>query len=242
MLQRMVDEPDTIQIGGASGLNPHVGEAWVRAMRRHFAGGRLEAQEIDGVLAADLAGALWPAGLIAACRGGMPAPGALVRVVVGVDPPASAGGVCGIVVCGIDEAGIGHVLADRSAGGLSPEGWARSVVATTEAYGPDRVVVETNQGGEMVGAVLRSVDVRLPIRAVTATRGKIARAEPVAALFETGQVRLCGVFAELETELAGMVVGGYEGPGRSPDRADAMVWALWALMLERGGPPRVRET
>jgi phage terminase large subunit-like protein len=61
-------------------------------------------------------------------------------------------------------------------------------------------------------------------------------------LFETGQVRLCGVFAELEAELAGMVVGGYEGPGRSPDRADAMVWALWALMLERGGAPSVRET
>jgi predicted phage terminase large subunit-like protein len=142
----------------------------------------------------------------------------------------------------VDAAGIGHVLADHSAGGLSPEGWARRVATAVEAHDADRVVVETNQGGEMVSAVLRSVAATLPITAVTARQGKVARAEPVAALFEAGRVRLCGVFRALEEQLAGMVAGGYGGEGRSPDRADAMVWALWALLIRGGGAPQVRGT
>jgi phage terminase large subunit-like protein len=105
----------------------------------------------------------------------------------------------------------------------------------------DRVVVERNQGGDMVTSVLRAAQANLPIRAVHAARGKSARAEPVAALFENGRAVFGGVFPELEAELSGMqIAGGYAGPGDSPDRADAMVWALWALLLEPQAVLRVR--
>jgi len=162
----------------------------------------------------------------------------LRRVVIGVDPPATAGGdACGIVVCGVDAEGIGYVLADATVRGVRPEGWARSVVRAAEAWDADRVVVETNQGGDMVESVLRSVDCRLPVRPARATKGKAARAEPVAAFFERGKARFAGTFPQLEDELAGMTIDGrYEGPGRSPDRADAMVWALTELLRARAMP------
>jgi phage terminase large subunit-like protein len=163
------------------------------------------------------------------------------RIVIGVDPPASADGdACGIVVAGLGLDGNLYVLADLSVTGLRPEGWARAVAKAAEAWGADRVIAEKNQGGDMVASVLASVDDALPVRLVSASRGKVARAEPVAARFETGRARLAGRFPELEDELAGLTLGGgYEGPGRSPDRADAMVWALSALM-KPGRVPRVR--
>ncbi|MEA3014335.1 MAG: hypothetical protein QOD42_2880 [Sphingomonadales bacterium] len=165
----------------------------------------------------------------------------LRRIVVGVDPPASAAGVCGISVCGLGADGIFYVLADASGGGLSPEGWARKVAKAAETWGADRVVAEANQGGDMVKAVLKAVAPGLPLRLVHASRGKVTRAEPVAALFETGEAKLAGRFPALEDELAGMVTGGdYVGPGNSPDRADTMVWAMTELMARRDLGPRVR--
>jgi phage terminase large subunit-like protein len=214
--------------------------AFLAAIDGAYGGTRLARQEIDGVLLEDVPGSLWPAALVERCRGAAPAEGALRRVVVGVDPPASAGGTCGIVVCGLDADGVGYVLADGSAGGLSPEGWARAVAAAAEAHGADRIVAEKNQGGDMVGAVLRSAGIALPVTLVSATRGKAARAEPVAGLFEAGKARLAGRFPELEEQLGGLVAGGdYAGPGDSPDRADAMVWALWALLVKARAEPRV---
>ncbi len=162
---------------------------------------------------------------------------------IGVDPPASVGGdACGIVVVALGADGRGYVLADCSVRGRAPEGWASAVVAAAEAFGADRVVAEANNGGDMVVSVLRSVQAGLPVKKVHAARGKIARAEPVASLYAAGRVSHCGAFPELEDEMCGMVAGGgYEGPGRSPDRADALVWALSELMLGavRGGP-RIR--
>jgi phage terminase large subunit-like protein len=156
------------------------------------------------------------------------------RVVVGVDPPASAEGTCGIVVCALAADGLAYVLADATVTGLGPEGWARAVDGAAEAWGADRVIAEGNQGGAMVETVLRGANVSLPVKIVHARLGKSARAEPVAALFEAGRAKLAGVFPELEDQLAGMTAGGgYEGPGRSPDRADAMVWAMTELMLGR---------
>lgn len=162
----------------------------------------------------------------------------LRRVVVGVDPPASAGGdACGIVVCGLGGDGIGYVLADATVRGLRPEGWARAAVRAAERWDADRVVVENNQGGDMVESVLRGVDSSLPVRPARAIKGKTARAEPVATFFESGRAKFAGVFPALEDELAGMTIDGrYEGPGRSPDRADAMVWALTELLREAPMP------
>lgn len=228
-----------VTTGGASGANPHLPEAFLAAVADAYGGTLLGRQEIDGVLTEDLEGTLWPAALIEACRGAPPRAEALRRVVIGVDPPASAAGTCGIVACGLDSQGVGHVLADHSTGGLSPEGWSARVAAAAAAHQADRIIAEKNQGGDMVRAVLKGAGRMLPVRLVTASRGKVARAEPVAALFEGGRVRLAGCFPELEAELAGMVAGG-NPMGPSPDRADAMVWALWALMLETRGPPGVR--
>jgi phage terminase large subunit-like protein len=141
----------------------------------------------------------------------------------------------------MDGAGRLLVLDDRSAAGLSPEGWARAVVAAAEAWGAERVVAETNQGGEMVSAMLRGADAALPVAAVHARYGKAQRAEPVAQLFENGKAGFAGAFPDLEDELCGLLRGGgYEGPGRSPDRADAMVWAMTELMPGRDRTPRVR--
>jgi phage terminase large subunit-like protein len=165
------------------------------------------------------------------------------RIVVGVDPPASAeGDACGIVVCALCGDDIAYVVEDASVSGRSPEGWARAVAGAAHKWGADRVVAEGNQGGAMVESVLRAADVDLPVRMVHASVGKAARAEPVAALFERGAAKFAGAFPKLEDELAGLIVGGgYEGPGRSPDRADAMVWAMTELMLgRRRAEPRVR--
>jgi phage terminase large subunit-like protein len=162
--------------------------------------------------------------------------------VVGVDPPASArGDECGVVVAGMTADGTGHVLADASLANASPERWARAVAQACAQWQADLVVAEANQGGDMVASVLRAADCAMPLRLVHASRGKAARAEPVAALYESGRVKHAGQFAQLEDQLCGIMAGGsYEGPGRSPDRADALVWAMTELMLGRRGRPAVR--
>jgi phage terminase large subunit-like protein len=133
------------------------------------------------------------------------------------------------------------VLEDASVQGLSPEGWANRVAAAAARWDTAIVVAEANNGGAMVGSVLRAADFGLKVRLVHASKGKSARAEPIALRFEAGRAFFAGRFPELEDELAGMQAGGgYEGPGRSPDRADAMVWAMTALSETRSGVPRVR--
>lgn len=213
---------------------------FLSAMRRNFGRSLLGRQEIDGELIADIEGALWTRALLERCREDT-APGCS-RVVVGVDPPASAGGdACGIVVVGLAPDGSAHVLADASVEKAGPERWARAVAQAAEAWSADRVVAEANQGGAMVASVLRAAEISLPLRLVHASRGKVARAEPVAALYEAGRVRHAGLFPALEDEMCGLIAGGsYQGPGRSPDRADALVWALTELMLGRTTDPRVR--
>ena len=244
VLTRILAAPDTVQTGGSTRANPHLPESFLSAVERAYGGTRLGRQEIDGVLLADVHGSLWPAALIERSRGPVPPRESLARVVIGVDPPASAEGTCGIVVCGLDREGRGHVLADWTRTGLSPESWARRVAAAAEAHGADRIVAENNQGGDMVRTVLRGAGIALAIQPATATRSKSARAEPVAGLFESGRAKLAGRFPELEEELAGLVPAGYAGPRTgnrgSPDRADAMVWALWALLLASQAEPRVR--
>ncbi len=214
--------------------------AYLAHMIETFAGTTFGRQELDGVLLDGAEDALWSRRLLEQCR----EPGASsppVRVVIGVDPPASAAGdACGIVVCALGEDGIARVLADCSVPKASPEKWARAVAVAAQAWQAERVVAEANQGGAMVASVLRAADISLPLKLVHASKGKSARAEPVAALYEAGRVRHCGQFPALEDELCGLMAGGgYEGPGRSPDRADAVVWALTELLLGRRGVPRV---
>jgi len=169
--------------------------------------------------------------------------GKLTRVIVAIDPTTTAGGdACGIVVAGSRLRPDGRreavVLADRSCRGLSPDRWARRAIAAAREFGAGAVVVEVNQGGEMVESVLKTAGCHVRVRTVRATRGKRLRAEPVAALYEQGRVLHAGRFPELEEEL--MALGGDEEG--SLDRADALVWAVTDLILtgpdgERG--PRI---
>ena len=226
---------------GASGDNAaNLPQRFLDAIASEFGGTQLARQEIDGELIEDIEGALWTRALIEQARetGAVPA---AVRVVVAVDPPVSAtGDECGIIVVALGEDGIARVLADCSAHGAAPAEWAQKVADAAREWGADRVVAEANQGGAMVASVLRAADQALPIRLVHAARGKVARAEPVAALYAAGRVRHVGMFARLEDQLCGLLVGGtYAGPGRSPDRADALVWGLSELMLGRRREPRV---
>ena len=218
----------------------HLPGSFIVAMEESYGGTRLGRQELDGELIEDVAGALWTRALIERCR--VSAAPALVRVVVAVDPPASAtGDACGIVVAGIGADGHGYVIEDASVSGLAPEGWARAVAEAAARHGADRVVAEANNGGAMVASVLRAADAGLPVRLVHASRGKSARAEPVSALYEAGRVFHVGAFPALEDELAGLQAGGgYAGPSRSPDRADALVWAMTELMLGKAGRPGLR--
>ncbi|MBS0481868.1 MAG: DNA-packaging protein [Proteobacteria bacterium] len=213
---------------------------FIRDVRREYGGSALGRQELDGELTAEIAGALWTRALLEAVR--EPAASSpAVRTVIGVDPPASSGGdACGIVVCALGQDGVARVLADCSVEKASPEKWARAVARAAEVWNADRVVAEANQGGAMVGSVLRAAALSLPLKLVHAAQGKVARAEPVAALYEAGRVRHCGQFPVLEDELCGLVVGGkYEGPGRSPDRADALVWGMTELVLKQRAAPKV---
>jgi phage terminase large subunit-like protein len=243
LVRRLLDEPEdqrALVYGKTEDNKDNLSTRFLTGMKRRYGKSLLGRQELDGELIADLPGALWTRAMLEQAREAAPS-SPPVRVVIGVDPPASAAGdACGIVVCALGEDGIGRVLADCSVEKASPEKWARAVAKAAEAWSADRVVAEANQGGAMVASVLRAAELNLPLKLVHASKGKSARAEPVAALYEAGRVRHCGQFPALEDELCGLMAGGgYERPGRSPDRADAAVWALTELLLGRRSVPRV---
>jgi phage terminase large subunit-like protein len=252
LLRRLAAATEVAKTRGRTADNLNLPDAFVARMEAEYGGTRRGREELDGELIEEAEGALWTRALIEKCR----VPEAAgrderyrARIVVGVDPPASAeGDACGIVACALaavpaaQEERVAYVLADHSVRGLSPEGWARRVVEAAAAWGADCVIVEKNQGGDMATSVLKTADPALPVRPVHARYGKGDRAEPVAMLFETGKAFFAGRFPELEDELCAMTRGGaYALRGRSPDRADAMVWAMTELMLApQRGEPRIR--
>jgi phage terminase large subunit-like protein len=201
-----------------------------------YGGTNLGRQELDGELIADDPDALWRREVIERLR--VTRLPLLKRIVVAVDPPASSGAkanACGIVCVGLGEDGRAYVLDDASCKRLRPLQWARRVVELFHAREADRIVAEVNQGGDMVRDVIAQVDADVPLKLVHATRGKQARAEPVAALYEQGRVSHLGAFRELEDEMCSVI-----GEGESPDRLDALVWAVTELMLKKRPEPRVR--
>ncbi|MBJ7448072.1 MAG: DNA-packaging protein [Brevundimonas sp.] len=224
----MMDRAPTA--ANAANLSPR----FLAHLKTLYAGTRLEAQEIEGLIV-ESEGALFRAEDLARARGARPAK--LDRIVVAVDPPVTAGGdACGIVVVGRKDR-VAYVLADRSVRGHSPQGWAGKVVAAVQEFGADAVVAESNQGGEMVRGVLAHADCPVPIKLVHASRGKVARAEPVAALYEQGRVVHCGAFPALEEELMALRSTEHR---HSPDRADALVWGVTQLMPAPKAGPSVR--
>ena len=238
VLKRLLARDSTVVTQAATEANAaNLAASFLEEVRRRYDGTRLGRQELDGVLVEEVEGSLWPAPLLARAREAT-AP-ECARIVVAVDPPVTSGAAadsCGIVVAGADMSGPPSawravVLEDASVAGASPTGWAEAAVAAFHRHGADRLVAEVNQGGELVADVIRQVDPMVPYRAVRASRGKAARAEPVAALYEQGRVAHRPGLTQLEDQMARMTVRGYLGRG-SPDRLDALVWALTDLMLE----------
>ncbi len=243
LVRRLLAEPEdqlVVVHGRTDESRDNLSGRFLRDVTRRYGKSLLGRQELDGELIEDLPGALWTRTMLEASREDAAA-SPPARIVVAVDPPASASGdACGIVVCALGEDGLGRVLADCSMEKASPEKWARAAANAADKWQADRIVAEANQGGAMVASVLRAAGLALPVKLVHASRGKAARAEPVAALYEAGRVKHCGQFPQLEDQLCGLMAGGgYEGPGRSPDRADACVWGLTELMLNQRSEPRV---
>jgi phage terminase large subunit-like protein len=248
VLKRIRAGEHTITTSGKTSDNLNLDQRVIDIMTATYGGTRLGRQELDGEMIEDVEGALWTREVIERARrspfDSAPDQAGFDRIVVGVDPPVSVGDqadACGIVVAGSKENEI-FVLEDASVQGLSPEGWSNRVAAAAARWGTSQVVAEANNGGALIDSVLKAADLGLKVRLVHASRGKCARAEPIALKFEAGKAFFAGSFPELEAELGGMVAGGgdYQGPGRSPDRADAMVWAMTVLSETRSGVPRVR--
>lgn len=226
----------------------YLAEGFLDEVRARYAGTRLGRQELDGILIDEAEDALWTPAMIEAAR--IDTLPEFDRVVVAVDPPVSghAGSdECGIIVVGAITRGPvqdwrAYVLADASVSAASPARWARAAIRARELWGAERVVAEVNQGGDLVEQVIRQVDPLVPLRKVHASRGKVARAEPVAALYEQGRVHHARGLGALEDQMCAMTARGYEGRG-SPDRVDALVWALTDLIVEPASKwvrPRVR--
>ncbi len=236
LLRALMADPSVVLTRGTTQDNLFLPRTFTEAMQLAYGGTRLGRQELNGELIADLPGALWRRDQLEACR--VRERPVLARVVVAVDPPAGVGGdACGIIVAGLATDGHAVVIEDASIHGATPECWARAVADAVARHQADRVIAESNQGGAMVASVLRGAGLALPVKLIHATRGKVARAEPVAALYEAGRVAHLGVFPALDDELCGLMSGGgYDGPTRSPDRADALVYALTELMLGAGMP------
>lgn len=237
VLRKLLKAPSSVVTHAPTEANrANLAGSFLREVRTLYAGTRLERQELDGELLTDVEGALWTGAMLEAAQ--VREVPDLNRVVVGLDPSVSGGekaDACGIVVVGAvtegpPQAWKAFVLADRTVKGIGPAGWARTAIAAMRQHRADRLVAEVNQGGKLVEEVIRQLDPMVPYRAVHASRGKSARSEPVAALYEQGRVKHCGDLGALEDQMVQMSVRGYQGKG-SPDRVDALVWALHELMI-----------
>lgn len=242
LLKRLLADPLTVVSRAATKANAfQLAPQFLSQMLARYSGTRLGRQELDGELIESRADSLFPRERIERAMVQTHPP--LARIVVAIDPPASSregADACGIVAAGVDDEGKVFVLADESASGLSPLAWASRAIALYRRLDADRIVVEVNQGGEMVRAVLSETDASVPVSEVRATRGKVLRAEPVAALYEQGRVSHAGSFPALEDEMADFGADGLSN-GRSPDRLDALVWAITSLVLmPREASPRMR--
>lgn len=206
--------------------NPHILPSEVEALRAELPP-RVFSQEIEAEFIADVEGALWTHATIEAHRatGTLPE---MVRVVVGVDPAGGGGDEIGIVAAGLGTDGHAYVLEDATMTG-SPAAWAARVAAVYERLSADRVIAEKNYGGDMVEHTIRTAAPAIPVKVISASRGKQQRAEPIAALYEQGRVHHAGTFHRLEEQMTTWEPG--DTRAKSPDRMDALVWALTELAL-----------
>lgn len=230
LVRELMTAPTTAVTRGSTYDNAaNLAPAFLQKILTSYEGTRLGRQEIHAEILEDVPGALWKRADIDALR--VRQVPDLTRIVVAVDPAVTSrdgSDETGIIVAGRSPDGHGYVLEDLS-GRWSPDEWARRAVDAFKRHSADRIVAEVNQGGDLVEKTIRTVDETVPFKAVRATRGKVTRAEPVAALYEQGRIHHLGTFGALEDQQATYTPEGYDG---SPDRVDALVWAFSELMLE----------
>ncbi|MCF6216050.1 MAG: terminase family protein [Emcibacter sp.] len=241
LLRRLVEDETTQVVRGSTYDNrSNLPQSFFEQVVGQYEGTRIGRQEIYGEILSDVPGALWNRNLLENIRVRDVPP--LSRIVVAVDPPVTSGknaDTCGIIVAGRDKNNQAYILEDCSVQGLSPLGWAKAALAAYHKYEADRMVAEVNNGGELVESLLRQIDPDVSYRAVRASRGKVLRAEPVAALYEQERVKHHGFFAELEDQMCSLTSSGLSD-GKSPDRLDAMVWAVTELLLKSASSPKIR--
>lgn len=228
IIRELLADPTTHATRGSTYDNrANLAPAFFEQIIRKYEGTRLGRQELHAEVLDDVPGALWTRAMLDATRN-HPTPPDLVRIVVAIDPAVTSGedsDETGIVIAGKDAGGEFHILADRSCR-MTPDGWARRAVTAFDEHNADRIVAEVNNGGDLVEATLRTVRRNIPYTKLHATRGKRVRAEPIAALYEQGKVHHYGDLAALEDQMTAFVPDGMDG---SPDRVDALVWALTEL-------------
>ncbi len=238
ILKDLLGRDSTVHTHAPTSANrAYLAKGFLEEVQERYAGTRMGRQELEGVMLSDVEGALWSSAALE--DGRVDSVPALDRIVVAVDPPAGAGAKsdeCGIIVAGAVTQGPPRdwrvvVLEDASVQGVSPNEWAAAAIAAMDRHGAERLVAEVNQGGAMVETIVRSIDDTVPYRAVHATRGKAVRAEPVAALYEQGRVGHVRGLQALEDQMCQMTAQGFRGQG-SPDRVDALVWAITDLIVE----------
>ena len=233
VIREIIKDQKTIITRGSTFDNAgNLPAVFLANLKKRYSGTRLGRQELEAEMLEDLVGALWSRDEMDAQR--LEAAPTMRRIVVGVDPSGTGGAddegdSIGIVIAGKGTDGRGYVLGDYTCK-LSPDGWGRRTVDAYKTFGADRVVAERNYGGAMVEHVIRTVDKNISYKEVTASRGKVVRAEPIAALYEQGRISHVGGFGELEDQMCSMGPDGFVGEG-SPDRVDALVWALTDLMM-----------
>lgn len=230
IIRDLLRDPTTVATTGSTYENAtNLAAPFLAKILSKYEGTRLGRQELYAEILDDSPGALWKRGALEGLR--VTRAPDLSRVVVAVDPAVSStedSDETGIVVVGLGaNDGRLYVLDDGSMGRATPHEWASEVVALYRRHRADRVVAEVNQGGDLVEATIRTVDPNIPYSAVRATRGKAVRAEPVAALYEQGRVHHVGLLARLEDQ---MVTWDPSAGGKSPDRVDALVWAVTELL------------
>ena len=236
VIREILADKTTIPTRGSTFDNAqNLPKQYLDKLQTRYAGTRLGRQELNAEMLDDVPGALWTRDGIEAQRNKGNWQG-LRRIVVAIDPATTSGedsDETGIIVAGVDTQGRGYVLEDLTCK-ESPDGWARIAVGAFQRHKADRIVAEINQGGDMVENTIRTVASLVPFTGVHAKRGKVLRAEPVAALYEQGRVAHVGMFAALEDQMCAFTADfDAKTAGYSPDRVDALVYALTELMVDQ---------
>lgn len=241
ILKKILDDVATATTRSRTSDNARfLSPSFLAEMVRRYGDSLIGQQELQGEIVDERMNGLWRRSFIESTR--LAARPELTRIVVAVDPPvtSTAGSdSCGIIVAGLGVDKRAYVIADRTVQGREPTTWARAAVAAFHDHEASTIVVETNQGGDLLVNMFKSIDTFVPVKKVYASRGKFLRAEPVSGLYAEGRVCHVGTFAELERQMCDFAADGL-AQGKSPDRLDALVWAITELMLTERREPRMR--